>query len=166
MISSSSNYGPLSLLIAIQGIVAFLTLLVLWWVDRISSPAMLLLSLVAFVSLCLHMHTLRDEYRQQWYLYYSLLAFILLGVELLGKPGLWTHFPLLPAHVWPLFLLELLAVLAFLIAYLLCRAVPDNLSPQQRQQRQIRVIASPAGFALHVLRLPAFLRGGNRARET
>src|SRR5205823_2073214 len=90
-VRSVSQFRSRRLFIILQGILAFILVNVLWWLNRTTPLAFAMLTIVAFVSHCCFFHELKVNQRRLSFILYAAIALTLLMLEATLRPNFFNH---------------------------------------------------------------------------
>ena len=113
-VRTASQFRSRRVFIVLQGLLAFVLVNVLWWLNRTTPLAFAMLTIVAFVGHCCFFHQLEVNQRRLSFILYAATSLILLMLEVTLRPNFFNHWP--PGDEWPLLLTELLLVIVGIIA--------------------------------------------------
>ncbi|HTK12124.1 MAG TPA: hypothetical protein VL485_33440 [Ktedonobacteraceae bacterium] len=143
-----TEFGALRPMILIQGLIAFIIINVMWWLDKSPPIAFALLGMIVFLAHCSETYHTRAENRRNYLIGYGVIALFLFVMQATLKRGFFAANR--PPDEWPLLwvetLLMLAAILVGVFAILRRGRQPTQLTAQQAYDQGIDNMATPGNI--------------------
>jgi hypothetical protein len=141
LLRAISEFGPIHILLAFQGLAALPLLLGTWWFNRSTPLSFAFLSMTVFLSHCSYFQRITPLDRRNWLIGYGVLAVALFFIEFFFKPDFRTHLP--STNEWPLLVVQILLVIVAIIAIFRRPQPAPNLSAQEQLQQNVPRTTEP-----------------------